>query len=250
MTHNTPQEWSRLVHLLIVGGIAVGVFFLGTTHLERGSSSEPTTEIATKAPGKLPARSYKELREKPYKANAASLATLEELGHDRTPGLRSGSIPRALEERASTRAYAGAPPVVPHPVKQRGDLDCMSCHRDGIEIAGRVAPAMSHEFQAACTQCHVPAIAPAPTGDPDTHSPPYNDNAFIPLAEAEHGERAWLGAPPTIPHSTHMREQCLSCHGAMGQPAMRTSHPERVQCTQCHAPSAEFDQRGADIPFP
>ena len=35
---------------------------------------------------------------------------------------------------------------------------------------------------------------------------------------------------------------CLGCHGVNGKSGMQTSHPERVSCTQCHAPSAELNQ--------
>jgi cytochrome c-type protein NapB len=40
-----------------------------------------------------------------------------------------------------------------------------------------------------------------------------------------------------------MRENCMSCHGEGGTSAIRTSHPDRQSCTQCHAPDAGYDQR-------
>ena len=57
------------------------------------------------------------------------------------------------------------------------------------------------------------------------------------------GARAYEGAPPTIPHRTLMRENCMSCHGEGGTSAIRTSHPDRQSCTQCHATDASYDQR-------
>ena len=30
------------------------------------------------------------------------------------------------------------------------------------------------------------------------------------------------------------KENCLACHGPRGHPFLRTSHPERTNCTQCH----------------
>jgi nitrate reductase (cytochrome), electron transfer subunit len=54
--------------------------------------------------------------------------------------------------------------------------------------------------------------------------------------------RAFDGAPPTIPHSTLMRTDCLSCHGPQGLYGLRTPHPERQSCLQCHAPGAHLDQ--------
>jgi hypothetical protein len=54
--------------------------------------------------------------------------------------------------------------------------------------------------------------------------------------------RAYDGAPPTIPHHTWMRENCTSCHGLVTRPGTRTTHPWLTNCTQCHAPSAALDR--------
>lgn len=135
----------------------------------------------------------------------------------------------ALAARAARRAFDGAPPVVPHPVDNQGPVACLSCHRHGMRLAGRSAPAMSHKELASCTQCHVPGTAgPAPAVGSAT--------SFVGLASPGKGDRAWQGAPPLIPHATHMREKCASCHGVNGRPGLRTSHPERVSCMQCHVP--------------
>ena len=37
-----------------------------------------------------------------------------------------------------------------------------------------------------------------------------------------------------MPHGTFMRTRCLSCHGEYGYPGLRTDHPRRVNCVQCH----------------
>lgn len=51
-------------------------------------------------------------------------------------------------------------------------------------------------------------------------------------------------APPTIPHKTFMRENCTACYsGAAAREEIRTPHPERSRCRQCHVPTltrAEF----------
>ncbi|MBK6532709.1 MAG: hypothetical protein IPF99_24875 [Deltaproteobacteria bacterium] len=39
-----------------------------------------------------------------------------------------------------------------------------------------------------------------------------------------------------------MRGRCESCHGVLSQ-GIRSTHPWRESCTQCHAPSAALDQR-------
>ena len=50
------------------------------------------------------------------------------------------------------------------------------------------------------------------------------------------GQRAFAGAPPTIPHTLWLRGNCLACHGAFGFAELQTSHPERANCVQCHVP--------------
>jgi cytochrome c-type protein NapB len=43
-------------------------------------------------------------------------------------------------------------------------------------------------------------------------------------------------SPPPIPHALQMRENCRACHAGPGAVAeLRTTHPERVTCRQCHA---------------
>lgn len=155
--------------------------------------------------------------------------------HERTPEERA----RALEERDARRAYDGAPPTIPHAIDQRGFPDCLSCHGEGVRIQGRIAPAMSHRRYDSCTQCHVVDQDPRPGGNAPDGVP----NGFVGTRSANPGERAWQGAPPTIPHPTHMRSDCMSCHGPQGRLGLRSSHPWRQSCTQCHAPSAELDQR-------
>jgi cytochrome c-type protein NapB len=71
---------------------------------------------------------------------------------------------------------------------------------------------------------------------------PLAGNSFVGLNPPLKGTRAWPLAPPTIPHSTLMRSDCLSCHGPQGLYGLRTPHPERQSCVQCHVPGAELDQ--------
>ena len=99
--------------------------------------------------------------------------------------------------------------------------------------AGMVAPVMSHRELESCTQCHAVADGNLPLDS--ELAAPIAKNTFAALALPLAGERAWEGAPPLIPHDTSMREDCMSCHGPLAQPALQTSHPERAQCLQCHA---------------
>lgn len=149
----------------------------------------------------------------------------------------------ALAERAARRAYDGAPPVVPHPISQASAAACLACHGEGVVVKDKVASKISHPPYSNCTQCHVPASG---TGIPTIESPllrPVAGNEFVGLDAPLKGSRAWPQAPPTIPHSTQMRSDCLSCHGPQGLFGLRTPHPERQACVQCHAPGAELDQR-------
>ena len=66
-------------------------------------------------------------------------------------------------------------------------------------------------------------------------------NTFIGLDLPGKGSRAHALAPPTTPHKTFMRENCLSCHGPTGNWRIKTKHPYRTQCLQCHAPEAGQD---------
>jgi nitrate reductase (cytochrome), electron transfer subunit len=149
----------------------------------------------------------------------------------------------ALRERTARRAYDGAPPVVPHPIAQDSAASCLSCHGPGLVIKDKVASKMSHAEYTSCTQCHVPSVGSRiPVTDPSLLEP-LAENRFPGLDAPLKGSRAWAQAPPTIPHATHMRSDCLSCHGPQGLFGLRTPHPDRRSCQQCHVPSAEMDQR-------
>jgi cytochrome c-type protein NapB len=155
---------------------------------------------------------------------------------------------QALASRASRRAYDGAPPTIPHAVAEQAAPACLSCHQAGAHFAGRAAPAMSHEPFQSCVQCHAPTRAESTStqGPPPFVSPGSDFEGRSP----ERGARAWVGAPPTIPHAEQMRSRCESCHGVFGKLGMRSTHPWRQNCRQCHAPSAELDRRAPSAVAP
>jgi cytochrome c-type protein NapB len=64
----------------------------------------------------------------------------------------------------------------------------------------------------------------------------FAENSFVGLPQdLRSGGRLHPLAPPTIPHKTFMRENCTACHsGAAAREEIRTSHPERTRCRQCH----------------
>lgn len=153
------------------------------------------------------------------------------------PGSHEDKL-RDLAARAQRRAYNGAPPTIPHRIDPVDVASCTACHGpQGMRIGDVVARPMPHERYASCTQCHVPQHPVTPD------ELPWLDNGFEGLPAPTRGERAWVGAPPTIPHSTWMRSNCTSCHGPNGASGLQSSHPWRTSCTQCHAPSAELNQQ-------
>lgn len=168
-------------------------------------------------------------------ALAAVVLTAAGCGEEGTvpvPG-REGAVKSSARVRADRRAYDGAPPTIPH---DDFGTSCDACHdRRGVAVSGvGFAPASPHEgtsdagATAQCRQCHVFVFS---TGL-------FVANDFVGRGQSlRSGARATPGAPPTIPHRTSMRENCLACHdGPAAREEFRTSHPERAWCRQCHVP--------------
>ena len=67
----------------------------------------------------------------------------------------------------------------------------------------------------------------------------FRENSFAGLPQdLRRGERAHEHAPPVMPHAVFMRENCAACHtGEAARAEIRCSHPERLQCVQCHVPA-------------
>jgi cytochrome c-type protein NapB len=233
--------------LVIAMAVALIGFFVGT----RSGTYEPHETAHEAAPDRsagetMSARTYTQILDDPLTKNEHWERGVAEL-KDKRPDLYAEvknspeKLRAALSERAKNRAYAGAPPTVPHPVKQTGDLACAACHTDGVQVRGRTASAMSHEFMTNCTQCHVPSESAMPV-DRSITGTMSEDNTFAGLAEPTGGDTAWYGAPPQIPHQTWMRSECTSCHGTLGKEGMKSTHPWRQNCQQCHAPSSTLNQ--------
>ena len=246
-----PTEFrSRVVHLLLacaIAGAFVG-FFIGLNRKPdvTGFAAHPDAKPRPAGlAGIQPAISYTELRSTPIGPNRNWTSNLDTLIQDQPdlfdavqldPAAKSQSLVR----RESRRAYNGAPPVIPHTVDQLSATACMACHEHGLRVENRIAGSMPHPYLTNCTQCHVEQQTSAPVANAMVH------NAFDGKAAPFAGERAWPGAPPVIPHTTHMRNDCLACHGLNGPAGMQTSHPWRQSCTQCHASSATLNQQPGD----
>jgi len=241
---------ARSLAVLLSAAVAIAVSGFISGARERSSvrpAPHRASEPGSDAP---PAPSYGELAARADARRSLGASRLEELRSAR-PARTDFVAPaseeertHAVAERARRRAYEGAPPVVPHAVTQRSVESCLACHGEGLVVEGRTAPKMSHASFLSCTQCHVEqaggvAYLPAAMMPP----PAATLSGFEGRARAGPGRRAGPGAPPEIPHPTLMRGDCMSCHGLLGAPGLRTTHPERQSCTQCHAPSAALDQR-------
>jgi cytochrome c-type protein NapB len=147
---------------------------------------------------------------------------------ERTPEMKIA----ALIDRTRTRAFDGAPPVIPHTIEQQSAASCLACHGQGIRMGDRIATKVSHSHYTSCTQCHVASRNGGPF-----EAPQPVENEFAGIQRSGPGERACVGAPPTIPHSLWLRNDCTSCHGLVARPGLRTTHPWLSNCVQCHVES-------------
>lgn len=248
-TTGPRQPPTTIRWLNVVLAVTIGVAFLGFI---QGVGTGAGTIVRTGATYSQPARdtsaepaySYGELlynRRGPNRSWSTDLATVLTQPASRAPAAASlVKRPSATANRAKHRAFAGAPPTVPHPIETRGTAACIDCHSRGLQIADVRAPAMSHVVYVSCNQCHVEQTN-ARFDATDWASA--GTNSFAGLASTGKGPRLYDGSPPVVPHTTLMRERCISCHGPRGEDGLRTSHPERHNCNQCHTPSATLDQR-------
>lgn len=242
-----PQYQALHVGFAAVLGLALIGFLVGTGHPpeSHGPLAAAPVSATDREAGLAPAPSYRGLRDAPWRTgegwtrDTALLRGPSVLDPVDLDGLDKGP---ALAARAGGRAYDGAPPTIPHAVRQDSAAECLACHDEGLRLRGRVASPVSHEAFTSCGQCHVPQWGPMP-GERLPPDASFGENSFVGMASPAAGERAWSIAPPVIPHRTTMRERCLSCHGPNGRDALRSSHPDRQSCEQCHAPSAGMDMR-------
>jgi cytochrome c-type protein NapB len=171
---------------------------------------------------------------RPIPAEAGAFTDLAEGLHVVSAGDPSPHVvvPTRIERRGR-RAYEGAPPNIPHPLADglERTQDCAPCHTfGGYNPAIRTyTPRTPHPEMSNCLQCHVVLVESDLFVPTDWQQPEW----------LEIGKDAGvIGAPPGIPHLLQMRERCLSCHGgASAAPDIRTTHPERFNCRQCHLPA-------------
>jgi hypothetical protein len=178
---------------------------------------------------------------------------------------RGNAHPRTLATYRALRAYPGAPPLVPHGLtvdEFRGSL-CNTCHQRGGYSArfGAYVPVTPHPELPACLQCHGTDAAIIGTALPleradglcgQCHAPA---RRTVSLPALDWTAPEWPrvrgggadGTPPEIPHDLQLRGNCLTCHAGPGAiDEIRTSHPERANCRQCHL--APLPERVAHTP--
>ncbi len=194
-----------------------------------------------------------------FALRSTELGVAPDLVGDGSAHVRSFDMYRRL------RAYPGAPPRIPHGLTDREftSSSCNTCHQRGGWVArfGTYAPVTPHPDQASCLQCHVPRDElvgrpyPSPGGgstcaqchvDPDAQPELFAELGWVPADWPATGVQAMPGSPHRIPHGFQLRGNCLACHSGPGAVAeLRTDHPERANCRQCHVPVGSYTE-----PFP
>jgi cytochrome c-type protein NapB len=239
---------ARGVGLLIAAVAAITVigFVTGTAPSTYRAAQPAQRERAD--PGVVPpARTHAELERRPWTGGVAASGWQESkviaakaAADDEAAG---GSVETAVRERAIHRAFDGAPPVIPHPVRARSAAECLACHSDGFTLGDRRASRVPHAPFSNCTQCHVSATAPFAlvAANPAAEAP----STWVGLTSPTAGDVAYAGAPPAVPHPTLMREQCEACHGSDARVALRTPHPDRRSCLQCHPTAGDRGARAS-----
>lgn len=221
---------------LAIAGVGFAIGIRSHEPVAMPVRATPSPSLASPA---LDAPSYAAIANAPLGPNRnfrSALATLVARPLPEPPkALDPDARTTALTERMQRRAYDGAPPVIPHPITSRKVDSCLACHRDGIAMADHVAPRIPHQAYSSCTQCHVESASSHFMDQPTA------GNTFAGFFAPPLSHRAALGAPPVIPHATAMRIDCVACHGLLGREGLRTTHPERQNCLQCHATAASLD---------
>jgi len=243
-----------LLAMLAAVGASVSGYFMGLRQAIRppdgpplwSSSAEDGMSEHVSAPT---APSYEMLAQRLHHRNAGWGTRLADLtpappAHEAPAPLSDEARAALHEQRATSRAFDGAPPTVPHPIDQRHAASCLACHGQPTVIGATLVAQISHPTYSQCLQCHA-ASGPGPGWTSPARPPALRlpDNDFTGAPAAAPIARAHPDAPPVIPHPLWMRENCMSCHGAGGSSAIKPDHGGRQSCLQCHATQATFDQQ-------
>lgn len=208
------QPLARAVKIIVVVGLMAGVVWVVGERIR--------TRLSARASGASHGSVLEQVRHQHVERPPLSSLGVEP---------RVDAVVRDLALVYNRRAYAGAPPTIPHELETVGigDKACTTCHEQGgyVEKYTAYAPVTPHPDYVSCTQCHVPA----------TTEELFRESDWASAAPAKIKRPALPGSPPPIPHTMQLRENCISCHGGPAAPReVRTSHPERENCIQCHVP--------------
>ena len=237
-----PRVFASVWGLVALGALAAAVTGAGQPPAPP-ASPVPGMPVPSSRPAKFPSQLGADLT---WKLNnpAPNVVPESKANPSAVPDKLAARV-RSIDERASLRAYEGAPPVIPHAIADINVQTCRACHAQGLVAGDKIARMASHTYLINCTQCHVEAASPLLGDDPGTA------NSFVGRrASGYGGTRAWSGAPPVMPHTLFMRTNCVSCHGQFGYDGWRPDHLSRTNCTQCHAPAAEFEQLSPTFNMP
>ena len=214
MQPGEQQKYLRIGVISVLMGVSV--FVVG--FLVNSATSEAVL---------LPAKT----QERPKLPYEAGVFTRLEQPVDFTNAPLTKNVKRSLASYYSRRAFDGAPPSIPHKIldpKSWGGDACNSCHREGgfVEQFQAWAPVTPHPEYTNCRQCHVPV----------EQKTLFRETTFAGLKPAAIPKGQLPNSPPPIPHALDLRTNCVACHGgAAAVPELRSTHPERVNCRQCHA---------------
>jgi nitrate reductase (cytochrome), electron transfer subunit len=172
---------------------------------------------------------------------------------------RPGAARRTLAGFRSLRAFPGAPPRIPHSVtaEEFRTMTCNSCHEAGgySRRFSAYAPVTPHPEYRNCLQCHaadagavemaLPAGAAALRSGAGASVSAFATLDWQTSDWPRTDQRAMDGSPPVIPHDLHLRGNCLACHaGPSAVAEIRTTHPDRANCRQCHVPAYPTEDHG------
>ena len=235
---------------LILIGVAVTAIATVLLAIQRASSRTPVVGLVLEAHAP-------ERVEGPVAAEAGVFRTRPGmLSVEPDARRRPDAHPRTLATFRLLRSYPGAPPRVPHgltAVEFRTNR-CNTCHERGgfSQRFGAYAPVNPHPEWASCLQCHATnellVGLPLPQASPDDACRQCHSRGPSRFEETGLDWRpaAWpatqgrAGGVPVIPHELQTRGHCLSCHMGPGSVSeIRTTHPERSNCRQCHVEAGD-----------
>jgi cytochrome c-type protein NapB len=202
----------------VVAMMAVAVFTIGNRLRHRAADDTPdlATLIDHGSPLEGIATEVNSLK-RPVLSTVAGAGTI------------AAAVNRNLAVYYGRRAYAGAPPRIPHVVAPDAynATACNVCHERGGYVAAftAYAPVSPHPEYGNCLQCHVETRTEGL----------FVESQWLSVAAPPLHRPALPGGPPPMPHSLQLRDNCLACHAGPAVPLeIRTPHPERINCVQCH----------------